>query len=320
MTHDEPDNSYVRIVEDEDGGKWLDYPDKPFTIKRDLTCHHCGYNLTGLQSDHRCPECGAPIAVSLAENTIVVTDPYWVKRISRGAKLMIEVPMATGLPFLLFGLVWLVPEKYRRIPALIALGIVGLSLMIAFAAAVFGIWLFTTPHPRISMVRNRLVRPAIRFASVTIPLTAGAIALDLMLRIGIGWPWIAAIGAPFGIVGAIGAFAMCEYAIGMARHVFDEATARRIGQYRCGIMLGYACAAVTLTMAIYGGRSVNPTYAMTEIGFGIVAVTILFLFGALIYMSPHLLMKQLDHCVRASQWVWDKAMNEPHADDEAPHE
>ena len=36
------------------------------TISSDVSCSQCGYNLRGLSSSHKCPECGNEIAESLA--------------------------------------------------------------------------------------------------------------------------------------------------------------------------------------------------------------------------------------------------------------
>ena len=50
----------------------------------DLPCIHCGYNLRGLATDGRCPECGTSIARSIHGDLLSWADPLWLKRIDRG--------------------------------------------------------------------------------------------------------------------------------------------------------------------------------------------------------------------------------------------
>jgi rubrerythrin len=38
---------------------------KVFTLELDTRCIQCGYNLRGLQSDGKCPECSAAVADSV---------------------------------------------------------------------------------------------------------------------------------------------------------------------------------------------------------------------------------------------------------------
>jgi len=40
------------------------------TISSDVFCYQCGYNLRGLSSSHKCPECGNEIAESLGRWTV----------------------------------------------------------------------------------------------------------------------------------------------------------------------------------------------------------------------------------------------------------
>jgi len=55
----------ARLISEEDRAKQsvFDEPDifpgrEPETITQDWTCSNCGYNLRGLSTGHRCPECG----------------------------------------------------------------------------------------------------------------------------------------------------------------------------------------------------------------------------------------------------------------------
>ena len=50
----------------------------------DPLCVHCGYNLRGLSTDRKCPECGTPIAKSLRGDLLSSADPDWLRRLHRG--------------------------------------------------------------------------------------------------------------------------------------------------------------------------------------------------------------------------------------------
>lgn len=58
-------------------------------ITRDITCRRCSYNLRGLATDGRCPECGTPIRASLFGDMLCYCDPIWLTRLSRGTWLII---------------------------------------------------------------------------------------------------------------------------------------------------------------------------------------------------------------------------------------
>ena len=67
-------------------------------LLEDLLCNHCGYNLRGLLSEGRCPECGTEVARSLRGDLLVAADPAWLERLIRG-----HLYVATGyVGFFLF--------------------------------------------------------------------------------------------------------------------------------------------------------------------------------------------------------------------------
>ncbi len=53
-------------------------------LLEDLLCSHCGYNLRGLLSEGRCPECGTEVARSLRGDLLAAADPAWLERLIRG--------------------------------------------------------------------------------------------------------------------------------------------------------------------------------------------------------------------------------------------
>ncbi|MEZ6234312.1 MAG: hypothetical protein R3B68_08990 [Phycisphaerales bacterium] len=53
-----------------------------------LTCLACGYALTGLAHEDRCPECGLAIEVSRRGDALAHADPAWLERLHRGLRLL----------------------------------------------------------------------------------------------------------------------------------------------------------------------------------------------------------------------------------------
>ncbi len=67
-------------------------------IAVDILCVHCGYNLRGLTSDGRCPECGGAIVDSMRGELLRFADIEWLTRLRLGAALKL---WAIGLAILL---------------------------------------------------------------------------------------------------------------------------------------------------------------------------------------------------------------------------
>lgn len=71
-------------------------PGEPARVEADLPCRRCGYSLKGLSRDGVCPECGAPVRVSLMGDYLAAADPGHVSRLLRGAA-MVELSVYLGV-------------------------------------------------------------------------------------------------------------------------------------------------------------------------------------------------------------------------------
>ena len=81
----------------------------PLAIELDLPCSRCGYILRGLNTDALCPECSAPAARSVIDNTLRTRDPRYTRALNLGAiiasiALFAQLVCATAvaLPFICF--------------------------------------------------------------------------------------------------------------------------------------------------------------------------------------------------------------------------
>lgn len=53
-------------------------------LGRDVACLLCNYNLRGLATSGKCPECGAPVDYSLHGNELRYAQPHWLRVVLRG--------------------------------------------------------------------------------------------------------------------------------------------------------------------------------------------------------------------------------------------
>ena len=60
----------------------------PRVVNLNLTCRLCGYNLRGLMTDSKCPECGADISESLNENLLRYSAFHLVRKFYLGIKMV----------------------------------------------------------------------------------------------------------------------------------------------------------------------------------------------------------------------------------------
>jgi hypothetical protein len=114
--------------------------DTTATIDADTFCSQCGYNLRGLRSDGRCPECGLSIAESIRGDALCFADPDWLRKIELGTLvklwsvliLVIMVGVAVALPRAPISpiLVWLPP-------------------LLCGGGWIWSTYLITTPEPRL---------------------------------------------------------------------------------------------------------------------------------------------------------------------------
>ena len=73
-------------------------------------CARCGYDLRGLATDARCPECGLDVAESLDRRTLYDADPRWLRRLTLAALLPAAGVICITLVELLLPIAWVLVD------------------------------------------------------------------------------------------------------------------------------------------------------------------------------------------------------------------
>ncbi len=127
--------------------------DGPLAIELDLPCSRCGYILRGLKTDALCPECSAPAARSVIDNTLRTRDPRYTRALNLGAIIasialfsQLVCATAVALPLIFFALFWSSgppPDWFQSIAWFTFFILPGF----AAGGGLFGWFLLTTPDP-----------------------------------------------------------------------------------------------------------------------------------------------------------------------------
>ncbi len=138
----------------------------------DVLCQGCGYNLRGLQKDHRCPECNLPVGESLHENLLRFASRPYLECMSRGIVMAyrsvfwyvlfsIGGSLTVGIIFMASSNVH--PDWIHNI----LIGLVGLAVLLCVILFHIGIWRATIPDPVENEEEHR-IRIFLRWSSMAL--------------------------------------------------------------------------------------------------------------------------------------------------------
>jgi hypothetical protein len=136
------------------------------TLTTDLPCHRCHYNLRGLPSDSRCPECGEAIAssVAAANPALNAKVAHWFNQLALGALLLAGAAVVACL----------IPLSYVRSQLILYL-----FAILAGGLAAAGTWLLACRDPaRISDPGDGAFTPLFRFFAIASALFPTLLLID----------------------------------------------------------------------------------------------------------------------------------------------
>jgi hypothetical protein len=246
-------------------------------IDSDRPCRACGYNLRGLSSRTRCPECGTPISFSLwrKDESVAEAPIRYLRLLRLGANLLLisAILFLVGVPLAPVGRVML---QSAAVPSIVA--------GVCIATHVVAVWLLTTPRPRSDAAdANRLewrYRRWIARTATTCPIIApfvfGALALNPNLSpqaVGL----LAVVAGASLIVGIAGTAAFSLYLGGLALWANDLDLSERFSRMIWGTFWG-------ITMAV----TVTIINDVVSFGFGVIVgigTLLVFLFFLAMWLS-----------------------------------
>jgi hypothetical protein len=116
-------------------------PEMPTELTVDTPCRKCGYNLRGLSTQSRCPECWCAVGLSIVGDLLKFADPLWVRTLARGGNFILG-----GIVLIVLAMIGVIISSANR--HLGGAGIIAQFVVIlGNFLIVVGFWLITVPDP-----------------------------------------------------------------------------------------------------------------------------------------------------------------------------
>jgi hypothetical protein len=221
-------------------------PSPPTTVDHDVPCRKCSYNLRGLSTDGRCPECGQPVGLSITGDLLRYSDPDWVAKLRKGINLIL-----TGIVVMIVGVLLVVALGIvARVRGDVEGQIIG---MLANLLIVIGSWLLTEPDPsglgeREYGTPRKIIRITLLIGLANGALNFGAARLTIPNELGL---ILALINIGGAIASVVGTFAQLLYLKKLARRIPSEALEERAVSIMWGFGISYGVVAVFGAMVAF---------------------------------------------------------------------
>ena len=152
-------------------------------VPRGTPCPRCGYELTGLSAEGRCPECGSPVAAALRPDHLVYSSPDYVAKLHMGAFLVV-LSLAILIVHFIGGTFFAFAGRIGGAGGEALFSIVGFANGIL---ALIGWWLLSSPDPgKASVDRGATSRRVLR---VLLSVRIAILAFSLVLGFVTVSPW-----------------------------------------------------------------------------------------------------------------------------------
>ena len=217
-------------------------------IDVDILCVHCGYNLRGLTSDGRCPECGGAIADSMRGELLRFADVEWLTKLRLGVALKL---WAVGLG-ILFG-VGSVAIGFATGSTGAEMALTVIATLGSAALGLWGTWCITASDPRLSLSEQSVtLRKVIRACAVAGLASgvheysgAGVVAASEALSV-----VLIAVGGIGSLAGFVATYAELFYLRRFVRRVPDPALAKSTTRLIWVVPI-FVCCAVAFIVVLF---------------------------------------------------------------------
>ncbi len=273
-------------------------------LDEDTACRGCGYNLRGLLTDGRCPECGAFVWLSTAGEQLKYANPAWLADVARGAKgMLVALSSVVVVPGITLGPFALLEEWFGVQVHPVEFAICLVELAGSCGIGLWSQWLYASPEAGAEDRQNGIHAPRWRvragviatLASVTLAglihwAPAGGVETYLLIA-------LLALGSPFGVTGCVAMLAYARHSLELALRAGDPSAAASAAGYAKWYARGWFAAAAGGLMSLAAAPALFISFA---------AVPILMIFGVLILMLPHHIVSRLNSDLAQSRRRWQR--------------
>ncbi len=199
------------------------------TLDADVACRGCGYNLRGLSTAGRCPECGVNVWISAAGQSLKYANPTWLAQVVGGARMIVQS---------LFGYCGLAVSNclasavgggWMGQQASAAGAFLGIGFLVVTVWLLYGLWRYTSPEPARTEGRwaaRRLARIGVIAGLITTAAFVSLYGVSGLAASPYAFLMCAAIGTPFGLTGYISLVALAYHTRELTGRAGDHTAAR----------------------------------------------------------------------------------------------